>query len=419
MHKIKPVRTEADYEAALARIDELMDAVPGSRKGAELDVLADLVELYETKHEPMGYPSPVAAIEFRMDQAGLRPRDLVPFIGSRAKVSEVLSGRRNITMPMARALHEHLGIPAKVLLRKPDTPSDKPLSNIEWQRFPLKTMAKRGWIPNVSNLAEQAKELIGALIERAGGPSVASVVLYRKNDHLRVNAKTDEYALKAWCWHVMAMANKKPPTMAYQSGTVTLNFLKRVARLSPYANGPRRAQKFLAKHGISLVIVRHLNKTYLDGATLRLGDGRPVIGLTLRYDRIDNFWFCLLHELAHVGRHLDRKQGDTFIDDLTLRKMEGERVDPREAQADEWAEEALIPGKKWEASAIQKRPKPQVVMDLAHELQIHPAIVAGRIRYERQNYRLLSQFVGTGEVRPQFPEARRSKRAKRSKRTRY
>ena len=116
MANVKPIRTEKEYEAALARIDELMDAAPGSPEGDELDVLADLVELYESKHEPMGYPSPLAAIEFRMDQGGLSPRDLIPFIGSRAKVSEVLSGKRAITMPMARALHEHLGIPADVLL---------------------------------------------------------------------------------------------------------------------------------------------------------------------------------------------------------------------------------------------------------------------------------------------------------------
>ena len=97
--KIKPIRTEKDYEEALARIDALMDAVPDSPGFDELDVLADLVELYESQHEPMGYPSPLAAIEFRMEQGNLRPRDLIPFIGSRAKVSEVLSGSRPITMP--------------------------------------------------------------------------------------------------------------------------------------------------------------------------------------------------------------------------------------------------------------------------------------------------------------------------------
>src|SRR5690349_4094394 len=117
MRTIKPIRTKADYEAALDRIGALMDAKSGTPAGDELDVLADLVEHYEAKHVPMGYPSAIAAIEFRMEQAGLTQRDLVPFIGSRAKVSEVLSGKRPLTMRMARALHEHLGIPAEVLLQ--------------------------------------------------------------------------------------------------------------------------------------------------------------------------------------------------------------------------------------------------------------------------------------------------------------
>lgn len=116
--RIKSIRTAKDYETALARIDALMDAEPDSAEFDELSVLADLVELHESKHEPMGYPGPVAAIEFRMEQGELHLRDLIPFIGSRAKVSEVLSGKRAITLPMARALHEHLGIPADVLLRE-------------------------------------------------------------------------------------------------------------------------------------------------------------------------------------------------------------------------------------------------------------------------------------------------------------
>lgn len=123
---LEPIRTEADYETALARIDELMDAAPGSPEGTELDVLVDRVDLYESRHEPMGWPDAVAAIEFRMEQAGLGPHDLIPFIGSRARVSEVLSGKRAITTPMARALHEQLGIPADVLLRPPDETRDQP-----------------------------------------------------------------------------------------------------------------------------------------------------------------------------------------------------------------------------------------------------------------------------------------------------
>ena len=350
----------------------------------------------------MGYPSPLAAIEFRMEQSNLRPRDLIPFIGSRAKVSEVLSGKRAITMSMARALHQHLGIPAEVLLREPDVDLDDPLAALNWRRFPVKNMAKLGWIRESPTLVKRAETIIRRLIDRAGGPDTACAALYRKNDHMRANAKVDTYALQAWCWQVLAMGNKNPPQTEYVSGTVTPHFLREVAQLSWFEDGPRLAREVLAKHGIALVIVPHLPRTYLDGAALRLKDGRPVVGLTLRYDRIDNFWFCLLHELAHVGRHLDNNQGNAFIDDQTLRGVEGRREDPREAQADEWATEALVPQADWEASAAREHPTPMAVMNLAHALQVHPAIIAGKIRYEHQNYRLLSQFVGTGEVRRQM-----------------
>ena len=402
MADIKPIRNGNDYDAALSRIDELMNAEPGSPDGQELDVLTDLVELYESKNEPMGYPDPVAAIEFRIEQGELSPRDLIPFIGSRAKVSEVLAGKRSITMPMARALHEHLGIPADVLLREPCDSLDDPLANLQWRRFPLKVLARRGWIPDVPDRLARAEELVRDLITRAGGEHAACAALYRKSDHLRANAKTDPYALKAWCWHVLATARASLPRADYQPGTVTLELLKQVARLSWSEAGPRLAQEFLENSGIPLVIEPHLPKTYLDGAALQLDDGRPVIGLTLRYDRIDNFWFCLLHELAHVGRHMDHDRGSAFVDDLTLRTVDGTREDPREVQADEWAEEALIPRALWNTSAVRERPTPMAVMHLATALQVHPAIVAGRIRYERRNYRLLSQFVGTGEVRRQF-----------------
>ena len=131
MANIKPIRSERDYEEALHRISELMDTESDSPEGEELDILVDLVEHYESKQVPMGNPSPIAAIEFRMEQAGLRPADLAPIIGSRAKVSEVLSGKRAITMSMARALHEHLGVPADALLQEPDVNLDDPLTGME------------------------------------------------------------------------------------------------------------------------------------------------------------------------------------------------------------------------------------------------------------------------------------------------
>jgi HTH-type transcriptional regulator/antitoxin HigA len=404
MSKIRAIRTEADYKAALARVDALMDADYGTPEGEELDVLADLIELYEARHVPMGYPTALGALRFRMEQADLSPRDLIPFIGSRAKVSEILSGKRSLTMQMARALHSNLGIPADVLLQQPGGELGNALDGIDWKRFPLAEMAKRGWIKKQPNLLAHAEEIMLALIERAGGKDALPVALYRKNDHARSNAKTDPYALKAWCWEVLARANATRLPAAYKPGTVDLDFIRKVAKLSWSADGPKLAREFLAKHGIHLVPLEHLPRTHLDGAALQLADGTPVIGLTLRYDRLDNFWFCLLHELAHVGRHMDGKRDEAFVDDLSLRGVEGVRRDPKEEEADDWAENGLIPADVWRTSQVSEHPSPLSVMELAQRLEIHPAIVAGRVRHETKNFRLLSQFVGTGEVRRQLLE---------------
>lgn len=409
--QIRAIRSEADYAAALARIEALMDAELGSPEGEELDVLADLVEHYEEKSVPMGYPSPLAAIQFRMEQGGLTPRDLIPFMGSRAKVSEVLSGKRALTMQMARALHASLGIPADVLLQQPGGELRSALDGIEWDRFPLPEMAKRGWIPNRRDLVVHAEEVMRDLIRRAGGEHVLPVALYRKNDHAGLNAKMDPYSLKAWCWEILARENAQRLPVAYKPGAVDLEFLRQVARLSWSEDGPRLAQEFLAKHGIHLVCLAHLPRTHLDGAALQLADGTPVIGLTLRYDRLDNFWFCLLHELAHVGRHMGKMRSEAFVDDLSLRDVKGLRRDPKEDEADEWAEEGLIPRDVWSTSRAKLDPSPLSVMSLAQSLGIHPAIIAGRIRHETQNFRLLSHFVGTGTVRRQlFGQASRQPR---------
>lgn len=402
MIRIKSIRSKSDYDKALHRISELMELERDSIEDDEFNVLVDLVELYENDHFPIGNPGPVAAIEFRMDQAGLTPRDLIPLIGSRAKVSEVLSGKRSLTISMARALNQHLGIPADVLLQDSDDDFDNSLKNLVWSRFPIKSMTKFGWLPDNPDTKGSAEEIMLGLIDRAGGADVASTVLYRKNDKLRANAKSDPYAIRAWCWQVLAKANRDNLKINYKSGVVTLNFLKKIARFSKFDDGPKRAAKHLSEYGISLIIERHLPKTYIDGVVLRLGDGRPVIGLTLRFDRIDDFWFNLLHELAHIGRHMDNGRGEFFVDDFKLRSPDGTQEDARETEADEWAQEALIPREIWERSTVRIKPTPMEVVNLANQLEIHPAIVAGKVRYEQRNFRLLSQFVGSNCIRRHF-----------------
>ena len=114
---IKPIRTKADYRAALREIELLMPAKANSPDGERLDVLVTLVQAFEAKHYPMDLPDPVEAIKFRMEQSGLLPKDLVPMIGQINRVYEVLNRTRSLTLPMIRRLHHALGIPAESLIR--------------------------------------------------------------------------------------------------------------------------------------------------------------------------------------------------------------------------------------------------------------------------------------------------------------
>ena len=114
---IKPIKCEADYDAALARVDNLMDAELDTPQGDELDVLVTLIEKYETQHYSIDAPNPIEAIRFRMDQNGLKDKDLIPYIGQSGRVSEVLSFKRKLTLNMIRKLHSELNIPTESLIQ--------------------------------------------------------------------------------------------------------------------------------------------------------------------------------------------------------------------------------------------------------------------------------------------------------------
>lgn len=115
--QLKPIRTEADYEAALKEIHSLMEAVPETPEGDRLDVLTTLVEAYEARHHPIEAPDPIAALEYFMEQRGITRADLIPLLGSRSRVSEVLNRKRRLTMEMAWRLHSELGLPAEAVIK--------------------------------------------------------------------------------------------------------------------------------------------------------------------------------------------------------------------------------------------------------------------------------------------------------------
>lgn len=404
MAYIKPIRSEADYRSSLARVDALMDRDGRSAADSEeLAVLADLVEGFERKHFPIELPTPVEAIRFRMEQLGLEPRDLAPHIGSRGKVSEVLSGKRPLTLAMIRALHRNLNIPADVLLQEQvghvdacEIATDD--TTVDWERLPLLEMAKLGWIKASTTIRGHAEEIGRMLVAAAGGLQAVPAPLCRRSERIRPNAKADIHALFAWTLKVLAEARAETLPAQYRHGTVTAEFLTAIAHLSAREDGPLAAREKLRRHGIHFVIVPHLRRTYLDGAALTRADtGSPVIALTLRHDRVDNFWFCLLHELAHVGRHISAA-APAFMDDMDLRGTPSRNEDPREREADEDAEEALIPRIEWAAAKLTRVSSYARLTAVSQRLGIHPAIVAGRLRYETKDYRKFAPLLGSGEV---------------------
>src|ERR1700724_530847 len=115
--ELKPIRTKADYKAALVEVERLWGAKSGTPKGDRLDVLATLIDAYEARHYPMDPPDPIEAIQFRMEQQGLTRKDLEPLIGTRARVAEVLNRKRGLSIEMIRRLHRRLGVSAEVLIR--------------------------------------------------------------------------------------------------------------------------------------------------------------------------------------------------------------------------------------------------------------------------------------------------------------
>jgi HTH-type transcriptional regulator/antitoxin HigA len=395
--KIKLIKTEEENEAALARLDEIFDAESGTPEGDEAELLTALIEMYEQKAYPIDLPDPIEAIKFRMDQQGLKPKDLVPYIGSAPRVSEVLSGKRPLSLAMIRKLVKGLGIPAEVLLQEPgaNLPSEEILQL--GRHFPIAEMVKRRWFAGFSGTVAEAKQQLEELIGHFMKPLGEDMLTPALNRQLiRDGGKDDPNALTAWRIRVATLALEQG-LPAYRPGTVDIDFLRELAKLSYLESGPRLAKEFLGKAGVHMVIERHLPHTHLDGAAMKLPSGAPIVALTLRHDRLDNFWFTLFHELAHVALHFDRGDIDVFFDDMS--KVSKDRC---ETEADEMASEALIPSKIWKTAKLRRNTPPASVAAFAETLRIHPAIPAGRVRFESGDYKVMKTLIGSGIVREMF-----------------
>jgi HTH-type transcriptional regulator/antitoxin HigA len=399
--QVKVIKTRHDYDAAIVRLSALMDEnmAPGSSKEAELELLALVIESYErSKVDPVIF-DPIEAILFRMDQMGLKKVDMVPYIGSLPKVSEILARKRPLNLAMIRKLHHELDIPADVLLAKTDDALDLSAEpTYDPAKFPIKEMVSRGYFEGFHGTLREAKEKAEELIRsfmRGIHLHPTQEARLRAPMHQSGGRLMDDYALLTWHVAVLRKARQIKLKSAYAVSSLTDERLRELARLSRFEQGPRLAQEFLADMGIALVFENHFNKTYLDGAAMFDGSC-PVVALTLRHDRLDNFWFALLHELVHVKEHLGPDR--SFIADNLEDKIHQQTAEEREA--DNGARDILIPQAEWLASDLAQSPTMDAAMALANKLRIHPTIVAGRVRFETGNWRLLSSIKA--EVRFQF-----------------
>lgn len=398
---ITAINSEVDYKAALKEIEQLIDrnVRAGTPEGDRLNLLTLLVQDFEQKRLESESPDPIEAIKFRMEQMNLMPRDLVPLLGSRSKVSEVLSRKRPLTLAMARALHKGLRIPAKALLQE-QVFFDLDEESIEWERFPIREMVARGWISGrIGDIRSQAKQVMHRFFEPLGSHEVPVALYKQTHYYLRSARQMDVYALAAWNARVCIRALEKPPSVKFDSSVLSLTFMHELAHLSTLSDGPRHVREYLDNVGVSVIVEPHLPETYIDGAAILATESQPVVALTLRHDRIDNFWFVLMHELIHVARHL-KPDLTAFYDDLDVE----DPTNVQEQEADTFAGQALIPDDEWKNSPARGLRTPEAVQHLATRLRIHPAIVAGRIRHQRKSYRVLNRFVGQGEVRKLFSE---------------
>ena len=375
---------------------------------SEYEVLSIQLRVYETlksgKIEILKASSleelPNLLIRARIAR-GLSQRELADSINikeqqiQRYEAEEYASANLNRLIQVARALE--LNISEIAELNK--TPKIVQISDNElpWEEFPIREIYRRNWFQDyfsgsLSEAIDNGDELIREFITDALDQPISAAAMQR----IRSGGIVNLYALLAFQCRVIHLARKEKPHKTFKKEIITNTWLKELAKLSRKERGPLEAIIYLQQNGIRLVIVPHLTYTHLDGISILLNDG-PVIGMTLRYDRVDNFWFVLFHELIHVKKHLHKGKVEAIFDDLD------QLANDIEMEADHEAAEILVPENVWETALARYLRSKETIEALADELNISPAIIAGKIRKEAENYTILTDMIGQGEVRKLFP----------------
>jgi len=333
--------------------------------------------------------------------AGLSQTDLAERLGMKAQqiqryeASDYSGASLDRLIDVCEALNVHTtGLFESDNTAKGSVFSWSGIDDVVWKQFPAREMAKRGWfdVPRKGDVYQLARDYF----MQAAGPQFASAY-HRKKMH--GGSVPNEYALLAWQARILERARSISETHNPPDFVADDRWIVDLIALTRRKDGPKRAQALLLSKGIILVTEKHLSGTYLDGGAMLDQEGRPVIGLTLRFDRLDNFWFVLMHELGHVFLHLmDGLRYDFFDEEETAGDDKVER------EADAFALDSLIPESKWDECLSRFALSEEAVRIDAKNLGIAPSIIAGRIRKERGDYTILGGLIGQNQVASQFED---------------
>lgn len=334
---------------------------------------------------PARVASPGAILRRELDARGWTQKELAEIMRRPTQaISEIIAGEKRITEETALELASALGtsaefwlnLEANFRLRKAQTKEQASRSDVIqrkarlYELVPLGDIRKRGWIRETSSLDEMEADvcaLLGISSPREA-PRFAASFRYSEARVPHSSAQV------AWVKRVEQVALERA------SGRFDRDTLRAaIPKLLQHATGPDaapQALETLARLGVGVAVVRHLPKTFVDGVAFVRDDGRPVLGLSLRYDRLDNFWFTLLHEVAHlVAGHKA-----AHLDDLKTPS-----TSPDECEANEMAQEWLVPRRAYASFlAATAQISAKAVQAFAAEIGRHPAIVVGRLQFEKR-----------------------------------
>jgi len=276
-------------------------------------------------------------------------------------------------------------------------PSARDLSAVVAKAAPteaVREMVRRKWFvaPSTSTRAAALEDFLFGRASRLL-PSLAP--MFRRQ--ARQRDLVEDIVTLAWLSGVADKAAKQDAG-SYNESRLSDSTIAQLVQLSKREFGPAEALSYLAKLGVRVVVENSLPGMHADGASFVVKNVGPVIGLTLRYDRLDNFWFTLLHEIGHLKLHMKRDPAAVFVD--SIEDQDDEPAESEiEAEADAFAKDSFVPRDVWLRSDVYRMGNEPAILALAKKLNIHPAVVAGRLRYERRQYKSFAHLLGSRSVR--------------------